>query len=234
MGDWKDYEEYTAYGSKNPLLVFGAALDYREIGDTGVFSQTADVQYENPNGISLYGALYGSYTKNAPAGTGEAVHFDQYNWGAISQAGYLFQPKWEVFGRWGYLHLDDNGLPAGTHQSTNELTTGVNYYLHGQAAKFTLDVGWLPNGALSDDDGAGILANHGPDVLSTRTVSVVVVSSCSDMMQIGVGIIGFGRIGNEHAAWFSIGEHARCRYRSHTRGATKRSRGLQPTSRSIA
>ena len=85
--------------------------------------------------------------QNSPAGTGDSVHHDRYNWGAIAQAGYLFLPKWEVFGRWGYLHLDDNGLAAGTHESTNELTTGVNYYLHGQAAKFTLDVGWLPNGA---------------------------------------------------------------------------------------
>ncbi len=162
-GDWTNYEDYTAYGTKNPLLVFGAGLDYREMGDTGVFSQTADVQYENPNGIALYGALYGAYTKNSPAGTGDSVHHDRYNWGAIAQAGYHFLPKWEVFGRWGYLHLDDNGLAAGTHESTNELTTGVNYYLHGQAAKFTLDVGWLPNGAPTDDDGAGILANHGPE-----------------------------------------------------------------------
>ena len=51
----------------------------------------------------------------------------------------------------------------GLIESTNELTTGVNYYLHGQAAKFTLDVGWLPNGVPTDDDGAGILANHGPE-----------------------------------------------------------------------
>ena len=147
-GDWTNYEDYTAYGTKNPLLVFGAGLDYREMGDTGVFSQTADVQYENPNGIALVRqALHGAVHQNSPAGTGDSVHHDRYNWGAIAQAGYLFLPKWEVFGRWGYLHLDDNGLAAGTHESTNELTTGVNYYLHGQAAKFTLDVGWLPNGA---------------------------------------------------------------------------------------
>jgi hypothetical protein len=162
-GDWKSYEDYTAYGSKQPLLVTGAGLDYREAGDTGIFSQTADIQYEHPNGISLYGALYGAYLKDAPIGTGSFVEHNMYDWGAIAQAGYLFAPKWEVFGRWGYLHLGANGLPAGIHESTNELTTGINYYMHGQAAKFSLDVGWLPNGAPANDDGAGILANNGPE-----------------------------------------------------------------------
>jgi len=163
MGDWKDYDDYTAMGTKTPLLVIGAGGDYTEIGHAGFFTHTVDAQYEHPSGLALYGAYYGKYTKDNPAGTGVTGTQDLYDWGALAQIGYMINRKWEIFGRYGYLHLDGDVVPAGFDNEVNEFTFGTNYYLHGHNAKVTLDIGYLPNGSPLSDDGAGILGNKDPD-----------------------------------------------------------------------
>jgi hypothetical protein len=43
----------------------------------------------------------------------------------------------------------------------HEITVGLNYFVYGHNAKFTLDATWLPNGTPVADDGAGILSNDG-------------------------------------------------------------------------
>jgi len=169
MGDWKNYDDYTAMGTKTNLLVIGGGVDYTEVGDTGYLTHTADAQFEMPNGFALYGALYGRYTKDAPAGVNKpdpvtgvtpvTNHQDLYDWGAVAQASYLINPKFEVFGRYGFLSLDSDGVPNGVEDEVHEITVGMNYYLYGHNAKFTIDGGWLPNGAPYNNDGAGILAS---------------------------------------------------------------------------
>src|SRR6185369_16128787 len=109
--------------------------DYTESGDTGFFTHTVDAEFETAGGLALYGAVYGRYTKDAPVGTNPpgtfTNHNDTYDWGAIAQAGYLITPKIELFGRCGYLHLDDDDLAPGTEQNIYELTAGGNYFLVG-------------------------------------------------------------------------------------------------------
>jgi hypothetical protein len=173
MGDWKNYDDYTALGTKEDLLVFGVGVDYTESGDTAWFTHTVDAQFEMPCGLALYGAFYGRYTKDSPVGavglppvgTGEAPgisHQDLYDWGFIAQAGYLINPKLELFARYGYLRLDEDGIADGVEQNVHEITAGGNYFLQGHNAKVTIDIGWLPNGAPFADDGAGILAGNDP------------------------------------------------------------------------
>lgn len=166
MGNLKDYDDFTALGTKDNLLVFGVGADYTEAGDTGFLTHTLDVQYEMPNGLALYAAYYGRYTKDSPAGTNPPLtsndHQDLYDWGALAQASYLINSKLEVFARYGYLRLDEDGVPDGTEQNVHEITGGANYYFVGHAVKFSLDVGWLPNGAPISDSGAGILAGNDP------------------------------------------------------------------------
>jgi hypothetical protein len=159
-GNWKDYEDFTAMGTKDDnLLVFGVAADYTEAGDTGILLHTADAQFETDGGLSIYGAFYGRYTKDAPVSALAVATTDLYDWGAIVQAAYLFD-NWEPFVRYDYISFDSDGLPAGTEDQVHEITAGVNYYVHGHAAKFTLDAGWLPNGSPVADDGAGILVSE--------------------------------------------------------------------------
>jgi hypothetical protein len=159
MGDWKNYTQYSAYNVKEETMVVGAGVDYTEIGHAGFLTTTADAQYQNPNGISLYAAWYGKYTKDDPAGLNVTSTQDLFDWGAIAQAGYMINRKWEVFARYGYLHLDGDFVPAGFDNEVHEITVGTNYYFVGHAAKFTLDFGWLPSGAPLNDDGADILQN---------------------------------------------------------------------------
>jgi hypothetical protein len=168
MGDWKNYDQYTALNVKNDTLVVGAAFDYTEIGDTDALLHTVDATYQNPAGWALSAAYMGRYTKDFPAATGGGPQQDLYEWGMFVQASYLFNPQWEVFARYDYTNFDDDGftasqLAAGLDDHVHEINAGVNYYMHGHAAKFTIDVGWLPNGAPFNDDGAGILVNADPE-----------------------------------------------------------------------
>jgi hypothetical protein len=164
FGKWANYEDFSAMGTKDPLLVIGGALDLTQGGDTNLFSQTADVQYELPNGLALYGAYLGQYINNS-ATTGA----DVYNWGGLGQISYLIpNTKWEPFGRADYIRLDGAGQPAGTELNVWELTAGVNYYFAGHAAKFTLDGTWLPNGSPIADTGADILVDNGNNEIVIR------------------------------------------------------------------
>ena len=140
-GDYKAYKDFTALGTKEPLLVFGAGADYSAGGDDFLLLHSADVQYE-PNGqLGLFAAYYGLQADTDAS--------DGYNYGVMGQAGYLLRDggPWEVFGRYSLTRLDDAGLTGGLDEDTfNEITGGLNYYFVKHAAKVTVDVTYLPDG----------------------------------------------------------------------------------------
>ena len=165
FGDWTNYEDFTAYNLKAPLLVFGGAIDYSEAGDFAQFRQTADVQYKSGR-IALYGAFLGRLLRHAgiggagtvapsPAGAGIDNFYD---YGFVSKAGYMLSKNWEVFGQYSYTQFDIGEFAPGADSTVHEITTGVNWYIRAHSAKLTADFTWLPNGAPLADDGAGILA----------------------------------------------------------------------------
>jgi hypothetical protein len=158
FGNWKDYDHFSAIGNKDDLLVFGAGADYTEAGDTDSFTHVVDAQFATPNHWSLYGAYLGRFTQNNPSGPTLA---DTYDWTLRGQLAYAFDPHWEPFARYDFINFDQDGLPAGSENQVHEITVGVNYYFHGQSAKFTIDGSYLPNGSPVSDDGAGILASDG-------------------------------------------------------------------------
>jgi len=168
MGDWKNYDQYSGMGVKDSTLVLGGAFDYTEIGDTDVLLHTVDATFQMPAGLGLAGAFIGRYTKDFPAALGPGAQQDLYEWGVMLQASYLLNSQWELFARYDYTDFDDDGfsaaqLAAGLDDKVHEISGGVNYYMHGHSAKFTIDIGCLPNGAPFNDDGAGILVNNDPD-----------------------------------------------------------------------
>ena len=74
MGQWKDYAQVGAVGTKEPLLVFGAGADYSERGHAGQLVAVADGMYADPTGLNFYGALVDRYsTHNFGAETVSAV-----------------------------------------------------------------------------------------------------------------------------------------------------------------
>ena len=145
FGDYRNYKDFTALGTKEPLLVFGVGANYSAGGDDSIILHSGDVQYE-PNGqLGLFAAYYGAYTDNALA--------DGYNYGVMGQAGYLLKDggPWEVFGRYSLTKFDDQGgfVAAGGEDTYNEITGGLNYYFEKHAAKVTVDVTYLPDGSPS-------------------------------------------------------------------------------------
>ena len=164
MGDWKDYDHFTAMGNKSDLLVLGAGADYTEAGHTGALVHVADVQYATAGGLSLYGAYLGRYTaRNASAGNS-----DTYDSTVRFFAGFMVNPKLEPFAQYQYIHFDSAAVSAGTENTVHDITVGINYYLKGQAAKLTVDASYLPNGTPVSDDSSGVLANNGKNEIVIR------------------------------------------------------------------
>ncbi|MGB7160599.1 MAG: porin [Tepidisphaeraceae bacterium] len=152
----KQYDDFSAGAgklNKSDLLVFGLGADYSIAGDNHAFFHSADVQYENTTGLGVYGAVVGLERDVDVVG-------NLYDWGFLVQAGYMLgeSRKWEVFGRWDITFLDDDALAAGDEDTINEFTLGMNYYLNGHNAKFTIDASYLPDGSPNNESGIGVLA----------------------------------------------------------------------------
>lgn len=153
MGNFDHYNEFTAMGNKEDYLVLAYGSDTTQAGDTSCWFHTIDATWANTTGLSLYGAYVGQYLQQ---GTPDD---DFYNWGFLAQVGYMLNERWEVFGRLDYFQFDNNiAAFAGTNDEFWEITAGVNYYLSGQNAKVTLDVGFLPEGSPITSDSLGVVS----------------------------------------------------------------------------
>ncbi|HWP40380.1 MAG TPA: porin [Tepidisphaeraceae bacterium] len=155
-GTPRQYDDFTAMGNTQDLLVIGAGMNWSQGGDSDVIFHTIDAQWENAAGLGVYAALYGMWRD---IGDGTAIpDGDYYDYGAQLQAGYLLARRCEVFGRYDYIALDDGALAAGAEDTLHELTVGTNYYYHGHNAKLTLDLSWLPSGSPTSVGGLGVVA----------------------------------------------------------------------------
>ncbi|MDP9174135.1 MAG: OprO/OprP family phosphate-selective porin [Planctomycetota bacterium] len=160
---FSEYDQFSAQGDKQNILVVGAGADYSESGSDSIVFHTLDAQYNTTSGWGIYGAYLGAYrsinsVKGAPLG-----HF--YDSGFLLQAGYMLTSRFEPFVRYDYTHLDGQAVPTVNKDSVQEVTIGANYYFYGQHAKVTVDGTWLPNGSPTDVDMLGILKNDGHDEL---------------------------------------------------------------------
>jgi hypothetical protein len=154
---WKQYDDFSALKNKEDLLVFGAGANLTQAGSADVFYHTVDVQWEPQavRGLSLYAALVGRSSDDGSLST--------YDYGALVQAGYLFTDKWEVFGRYDVTRYEE--VAVGAEDTYHEITTGVNYYLAGHNAKFTMDLTYLPNGSPAKQDGLGFVGSDESQVI---------------------------------------------------------------------
>jgi hypothetical protein len=144
MGNWKAYDQFTAMGATGDLLVLGAGFNWTQASSNNVYFYTVDSQWLPASvvGLSVYGAFVGAYQDLNSAGI--AGNFN--NWGFLVQAGYMLNEQWELFGRVDYTDFDDEGFGTDSENEFWETTVGLNYYMRGQAAKFTVDLNWLCNG----------------------------------------------------------------------------------------
>ena len=163
FGNWKDYDQITAYGVKQPSLVVGAGADYTEAGHSGSLVHVVDTQFQTSKGISLYGAYLGRYISHTTA-----AFVDTYDSTLRGQASWAIDKHWEPYARYEYIHFDGHEFSPGTKTTVPVVTAGVNYYLAGFGAKISLDVSYLPNGSPVADDGFGILTDSGHNEIVGR------------------------------------------------------------------
>jgi hypothetical protein len=154
-----EYDQFTALGDRQDILVLGGGFDYSQAGGNNVIFHTVDAQYDNTNGLGLYGAYLGTY-RDLSTNQG-VVPGNYYDPGFVVQASYLVWPKIEPFARFDYTYLDPGSVTGLKSHDASELTIGANYYIQGHYVKFTLDGSYLPAGAPTDSDALGILKDSG-------------------------------------------------------------------------
>jgi hypothetical protein len=153
LGDWANYSDFTAKGTKETLFVVGAGVDYSQQGSNWIVRSGADAQLELTNGLGFFTAVIVDYLYGGSA----APLGENLNYGGLFQIGYLVRPAIEVFGRYNVSVLE-----ANDYQNYDEITVGFNYYLGPDGsylhnAKITLDAGYLPNGSPATYTGLGVL-----------------------------------------------------------------------------
>jgi hypothetical protein len=152
-GDRKSYDDFTALGNKNDLLVFGAGIDATQASGVTSYKMTADGQWETTKGLGVYGAILGNMLDFTAGDT-------SFDFGFLAQASYMLNAKWEVFGRYDVTKLDI------LDQTYNEITVGANWYLGGgHNCKVTLDLSLLPDGSPANFGGLGVLANDDLEIV---------------------------------------------------------------------
>lgn len=162
-----EYEQFSALGDKQDILVLGAGADYSEAGSNDEFLHSFDAQYNLASGWAFYGAYLGSYRRlHINEGVTPGTYYDP---GFLVQGAYLIDQRIEPFGRYDYTYLDGKSAPGLPTHEAQEITVGVNYYLLNQNVKLTVDASWLPNGAPTDYDQLGILSDPGHPEYLLRT-----------------------------------------------------------------
>ncbi len=170
MGNWKDYDQLTAYGDKDDLLVLGSGIDWSYgSGAYETISHTADLQYGDPEGWFAYLCYFGRYTNHqigipatsnpgASFGTPGDLGADTYEPSVDVLVAYMITDKLEPFARYEYMHLQ--GTPAGSNNNVTDISLGANYYFYGHNLKFTGMVTYLPTGIPISDTSSDVLADN--------------------------------------------------------------------------
>jgi len=164
MGDkFKGYDDYTALGNKESLLVFGAGIDFSQNGDGDLLTYTADAQWENAKGTSLFAAVLGRYQTELNVGSTATPNFESGNdIGFVVQAGQVVgkwaKADWELFARYDYISFFDERITNDAFDDElHEITVGTNAYWQKHALKGTVDFSYLPNGSFFASDGNGVV-----------------------------------------------------------------------------
>jgi hypothetical protein len=171
MGEWGAFKDFTSKRGSDDALMLGAAINYQgganvpgPADETKTLNYTFDASWES-DGWNLYGAFVGSNIENF----GGVTDADADIFGFVVQGGFYLTEDWELFGRYDMLINDDDlGDDFGT------FTVGANHYIHGHAAKFTLDLQWFfddtagTGGVLGGNSGIGLLADTEEDQVAVR------------------------------------------------------------------
>jgi hypothetical protein len=110
-------------------------------GETTLWGWTVDASLGG-DGWNAFAAFYGMHARtniDILNGGGDA-DVDTDDFGLVVQGGFFIPgTDLELFGRYDIVFIDDDDRNPDD-DNPSQLTVGANYYLHGHAAKFTLDL----------------------------------------------------------------------------------------------
>lgn len=152
-GTWDQFVDFTSMPGSEFAWLIGGAFHW-ETGDPeddaagndfeeyDGFGWTVDASLEG-DGWNVFLAYVGLNFDDEPAPDTDR---NTTNHGLIAQGGFFIpDTDWELFAR--YDLIVDEGIDAGPDEigdgEVSTLTFGTNYYIHGHAAKFTVDVQWV-------------------------------------------------------------------------------------------
>ncbi|MCA3005774.1 MAG: hypothetical protein IOD15_10480 [Phycisphaerales bacterium] len=137
LGAALNFQQSANNGARgNPAAAGPPVVPARFDADQLVLGYTVDASIET-NGFNAFAAFVGQHTDvNAVGVTGGLDNIDDF--GVVLQAGFRIVENTELFGRYDWVYVDGD---RGNNQTRNHnfLTFGVNQYVMGHAAKFTVD-----------------------------------------------------------------------------------------------
>jgi len=154
FGEWSQFEQFSSASGSEDALKLAIAAHAQDGPDTAVsdgtelFAYTADAQYAG-DGWNAFASFVGLSTD--VDGVGD---FDDFGW--LVQGGVFVAEDWELFGRFDMIIADSS---RANDDDFSTFTFGANHYIHGQAAKFTVDVSYY----LDDTDGNDLVSGIAPN-----------------------------------------------------------------------
>lgn len=135
-GNWSQFDQFSSPRGAEFAAKLGGGVHFEQSPhapgtvETDLLAYTADIMVEG-NGWNVFGMGVGLYTDT----NGGGGSFNDL--GFLVQGGVFVTDDIEPFARYDVVIPDSD---RAADQAFNTITAGANYYLHGQAAKFTLDV----------------------------------------------------------------------------------------------
>ena len=158
-GDWDQFHQFTSDKGSEYAAKIGGALHFQDGPDTpasgGVqqFVWTVDAQAEG-DGWNAFAMVVGAST-DVDGGADN----DDFGW--LIQGGVFVSDDWEFFGRFDMVSPDSS---RAADDDFSTVTVGVNHYLHGQAAKFTVELSWYLDDTAGNELVSGADPNFGSAV----------------------------------------------------------------------
>jgi len=153
-GEWGAFKDFTSEPGAALSHMVGAAFHVqggaqRPGGDLDdVYAYTVDYSIEG-DGWNGFAAFMGNSTDSGIPG-GE----DGDNFGFVAQGGLNLDEANEVFARFDFVSADD--ALVGENDEMSMVTVGWNHYVHGHAAKLTVDLNWAFDEAFNPAVGTGV------------------------------------------------------------------------------
>lgn len=163
-GAWSQFDQFSSPRGAEFAAKLGGGVHFEQSPripgpgnlETDTFAYTADLMFEG-DGWNLFAMGVGLYT-DTNGGVGNFHDF-----GFMVQGGVFVTDDIEPFARYDVI-LPDSDRAADNAFST--ITVGANYYLHGQAAKFTVDFQYFLDDVADNALVAGAAA--GPNAAADR------------------------------------------------------------------